>query len=115
MSAGEWEPIVTHPMDEGDWADGVDWSDGFEGDGFSEEGVEAEEAYAHEHVANCEYCPVCHLIGAFREAAPEVGEQLGAAVSALFGAAKAAMDAYERHNTAQHGGRTSHIQHIDIE
>jgi hypothetical protein len=75
-------------------------------------------AYVGGHLAtgaaDCTVCPICQIIGALREARPEVVEHLSDAMGSLVAAAKATLEANERQRAAARRSRANGFEHIDI-
>ncbi|MGC4944169.1 hypothetical protein [Kribbella sp. DT2] len=47
----------------------------------------------HEHGTNCQWCPVCQLIGKVRQTSPETIEQLSTAAAGVLGAVRSLVEA----------------------
>jgi hypothetical protein len=63
---------------------------------------------------DCTVCPMCQIIGALREARPEVVEHLSNALGSIVAAAKAALEANERQRAAARRPHANGFEHIDI-
>ena len=66
----------------------------------------------------CTVCPVCQIIGAIREARPELVEHLGSAAVSMIAAAKSLLEAAERQAERQRDRAARRpangFEHIDI-
>ena len=47
----------------------------------------------HQHGTNCQWCPVCQLIGKVRQTSPETIEQLSTAAAGVLGAVRSLVEA----------------------
>jgi hypothetical protein len=73
-------------------------------------------SWVDDHLATggseCQICPLCQVIGAFRESRPEVVAHLSAAGLSLAAAVRAFFDGAESRYGAS--GRARGVEHIDI-